>query len=475
MSDAVSPPSPPPPSKKNAAASILLTIVAVTATVGVGFFAGQKIREWWNSGVELQQGERYRVALKGDEPQLGPDDALVTVIEFSDFQCPYCAKAPAPLKDAIAAYEGDVRLIFKHYPLPSHRQAPAAAQASWAAHQQGKFWEMHDEIFANQKALTDKDLEGYAQKLGLDLTRFNADRASEAAKQAVDADYAAGSKAGATGTPYFLVNGHPYSGMRSASQWRQIFDYELHQARQLVDGGTPRASVYAELMKDAKESRGGGGAGGKAPSRRSDGPDPNKTYRVPVDNRPQWGPDDALVTIVEFSDFQCPYCKRVNGALAEVKTAYPNDVRLVFRQRPLAIHPQASIGAKAALAAHRQGKFWEMHDKLFSDPSDMSEATVKQHAQELGLDVATFELDLVGADTAQMLKDDELLAGKLKTGGTPSFFINGRFISGAQSFDAFKALIDEEKEKAQKLVDAGTPRAKVYEKIMEGAEEKPTK
>src|SRR5690606_15014586 len=97
------------------------------------------------------------------------------------------------------------------------------------------------------------------------------------------------------------------------------------------------------------------------------------------------------------------------------------------------------------------------------------------HAQELGLDVAMFELDLAAAETEQMVKDDEEVANRLRSGGTPSFFINGRFLNGAQPYDAFKTVIDEEKAKAQKLVDEGTPRAQVYDKIMAGAEEKPGK
>jgi protein-disulfide isomerase len=179
------------------------------------------------------------------------------------------------------------------------------------------------------------------------------------------------------------------------------------------------------------------------------------------------------VTIVEFSDFQCPFCQRVNDALSQVKQNFAGDIRVVFRQRPLPMHPDAREGAKAALAAHRQGKFWEMHDKLFASPKDMSKEALMRHAQELGLDVAMFELDMAAADLEQQIKDDEALANKLGSRGTPAFFINGRYLSGNQPYEAFAALIDEEKAKAQKLVDAGTPKAKVYEKILETAEAKP--
>jgi protein-disulfide isomerase len=463
-------PSPPGPTRRSAG-SIVFAVLAFAATLGVGFLAGQWLRDtFWTESAKIAEGDRFRVELRGDEPQLGPSDALVTIIEFSDFECPYCGKVVGPLKGAMDDFEGDVRVLFKHFPLGGHQHARPAAQAAWAAQQQGKFWELHDLMFANQKALTDADLEGYAKQLGLDVARFNTDRNSDAAKSVADVDQRAGIKSGVNGTPSFLVNGRPYSGALPEKQWREIIAFERKAAQALIDAGTPRAEVYAALMKDAKASR---SSGVGAAVRRAGEPDPAKTYKVPVAARPQHGPDDALVTLVVMSDFQCPFCKKVNAAIDQVKSTYGNDVRVVFLQRPLPSHKGARDGARAALAAHRQGKFWEMHDKLFSDPADMSKETLMRYAQELGLDTGTFELDMAAADLEQMIKDDEKLASKLGNRGTPAFFVNGRYLSGDQSFENFAALIDEEKAKAQKLVDAGTPRAEVYAKILATAEEKP--
>jgi protein-disulfide isomerase len=466
------PPSAPPSSTpKRSVTGLLLAVLGFAATLGLGFLAGQWIRDrFFGEPAQIAEGDRYKVPIRGDEPVKGPADALVTIIEFSDFQCPYCSKVNEPLRSAMSGLGDDVRVMFKHFPLGGHPQAKPAAQAAWAAEKQGKFWELHDLMFANQRALADSDLEGYARQLGLDIERFNADRKSEEASAAVDGDQRSGIKAGVSGTPSFLVNGHPYSGALPANQWREILEHERKAAQALVDAGTPRAEVFAALMKDAKEARVGAG---KAAGRRPGEPDPAKTYKVPVDARPVYGPSDALVTLVILSDFQCPFCKKVNAALDEVKEKYPNDVRLVFLQRPLPSHRGARDGSRAALAAHRQGKFWEMHDKLFGDPADMSKETFMRYAQELGLDTATFELDMAAADLEQMIKDDEALANKLGSRGTPAFFVNGRFISGNMPFESFAALIDEEKARAQKLVDAGTPRSEVYAKIMASAEEKP--
>jgi protein-disulfide isomerase len=137
----------------------------------------------------------------------GSPMAPVTLVEFSDFQCPYCAAAHPELERVLREHEGRVKLVFKHYPLPSHTRAPYAARAAEAAARQGKFWEMADQLFANQRALEDTDLMGYAQKIGLDMERFQADYASEAVAAAVAADRAEGEKVKVEGTPTLYVNG----------------------------------------------------------------------------------------------------------------------------------------------------------------------------------------------------------------------------------------------------------------------------
>src|SRR5690349_1938879 len=125
----------------------LVFALGFLVTLGLGYYVGPWVRVKFGEQPEPASAERYRVELRGDEPVKGPDDALVTIIEFADFQCPYCVESVEPLKEAMAQYEGDVRLIFKHYPLPGHRDAGPAAYASWAAHQQNDFWEFHDRLF----------------------------------------------------------------------------------------------------------------------------------------------------------------------------------------------------------------------------------------------------------------------------------------------------------------------------------------
>ena len=180
-----------------------------------------------------------------------------------------------------------------------------------------------------------------------------------------------------------------------------------------------------------------------APQRQR-GPDPNKVYTVKAGASPAKGPADAAVTIVEFSDFQCPYCSRVGPTLAKALADYPNDVRVVYKHYPLSFHKQALPAAKASVAAGKQGKFWEMHDLLFKNQRSLNQAAFKGYAAELGLDVPQYEKDYASPEVAKIVQEDMTLARSLGVTGTPGFFVNGRFMSGAQPYSAFKTKIDAE-------------------------------
>ncbi|HSM91286.1 MAG TPA: thioredoxin domain-containing protein, partial [Anaeromyxobacteraceae bacterium] len=204
-------------------------------------------------------------------------------------------------------------------------------------------------------------------------------------------------------------------------------------------------------------------APGQRPARPQE--DPNAVYRVPVDGSAAKGPADALVTIVESSDFECPFCKRAAPTLKQVEEAYAGKIRIVFKHNPLPMHPNAVPAATAAEAAGAQGKFWQMHDALFASAA-LDRPALEQAAKEAGLDLAAFRAALDGQRFADRIRRDQELVRGVGAGGTPTFFINGRKLVGAQPFERFKAVIDAELAKAQALVSAGTPAAQVYEKIM---------
>ena len=198
-------------------------------------------------------------------------------------------------------------------------------------------------------------------------------------------------------------------------------------------------------------------------------PDPAERYAVTIGDSQARGPADARVTVVIFSDFQCPFCSRVQGTLKDLQAAYPKDVRLVAKHLPLAMHANAMGAALAAEAAAKQGKFWELHDKLYENGKALSPGEIEVYAKDLGLDMARFKKDRDSAAVKAVVDADVKQAADVGARGTPAFFINGRFLSGAQPLEAFKTLVDTEIAKADELIARGVPRNGVYDELMSTA------
>ena len=199
------------------------------------------------------------------------------------------------------------------------------------------------------------------------------------------------------------------------------------------------------------------------------GPDPSKVYAYPVGDSPGHGPADAWVTIVEVSDFQCPFCGRAVGTIKEIEQNYKDDVRVVFKHNPLPFHNRALPSALAAECAHEQNKFWEMHDKLFDNQRAQEDANLETYAKDIKLNVDKFKSCMKDQKDKKRIEEDQQMATRLGARGTPAFFINGRFLSGAQPFPAFKTIIDEELKKAK---DSGIAKKEYYAKAVEAKGEK---
>jgi len=159
---------------------------------------------------------------------------------------------------------------------------------------------------------------------------------------------------------------------------------------------------------------------------------------------PSKGPQSAPVTMIEFSDFQCPYCGRAAPVVKKLEETYGDKVRIVFRNFPLSIHPQAPKAAEAAACARDQGKFWEMHDRLFAHQDKLQVADMKTAAAELGLDSKAFEECLDSGRHEAIWKADQKEAESYGVSATPWFFVNGRALSGAQPYESFAQVIDDE-------------------------------
>jgi protein-disulfide isomerase len=192
-------------------------------------------------------------------------------------------------------------------------------------------------------------------------------------------------------------------------------------------------------------------------------PDASAVYAFPVGDSPSKGPSDAWVTIVEISEFQCPFCQRVTPTLKQVRDTYGDDVRVVFKHNPLSFHNNAKPAAKAAECAREQGKFWEMHDKLFENQRELDAPKLEEYAKQVGTNVDQWKTCFASTKHEDRINGDQRLANQFGARGTPGFFINGRFLSGAQPFESFKVLIDEELKKAK---ESGIAKKDYYAKAV---------
>jgi protein-disulfide isomerase len=174
-------------------------------------------------------------------------------------------------------------------------------------------------------------------------------------------------------------------------------------------------------------------------------PPPVFRYEVATDGAPVRGVAEAPVTLVEFSDFHCPFCKRVQPILEQLLVKYPKRVKLVFQDFPLdKLHPQARGAAEAARCAHEQGKFWEYHDLLFANAPKASSGDLETYAEQAGLEVKTFQSCLSDGGQQTAVQQDVREGARLGITGTPMFFINGRPLSGALPLERFIQVIEEE-------------------------------
>ena len=322
-------------------------------------------------------------------------------------------------------YPNDVRIVWKNNALPFHNRAMPAAQAAMAAHAQGKFWEFHAKIFeqqrssarvlrVNQHPLDDVTLEAHAKALGLDVAKWKAAQAGT--KPLIEKDMDLAQKVRARGTPNFFVNGRNLRGAVPFEDFDDLIQEELEKAKKLVAGGTAAKDLYAKIIANGKTFE----------------PLEAKATEFNLTGRPCKGNPKADITVVEFSDFQCPYCSRIAPAMAKLTSdpATKDRVKVCFKQFPLNFHKQAKPAAIAALAANEQGKFWEYHDKVFADYKNINEANIQKWATELQLDMAKFNAFLKSGQGEKMIAEDMADGSKAGVRGTPSVYINGRKYQG---------------------------------------------
>ncbi len=412
-----------------------------------------------------------KIPVTDEDPQWGNPDAPVTIVEISDFECPFCSRVLPTIEKIKKEYGPEkVRIVWKHHPLPFHKNARPAHEASVAVFKLGgdeAFWKFHDLAFKNRKGLNKENFKKWAAKAGVDVEKFEEMLDSPELDAKIERDMALAKKIGANGTPAFRINGIELAGAQPFSKFKKVIDKQLAEAKKLVASGTDASEVYPKLVKKNAKAK----PDNKKKKKRKEKPVDNTVWAVPVfEDDPVKGPKDALVTIVEFSEFQCPFCKRVGPTLDKVEETYGDDVRFVWKDNPLGFHPRAIPAANVAREVYKQKgdeAFWKVHDRLFKKQPKLSDKDLIAAAEGTGVPKHMLKAAIEKNKYEEKLEQSQDLAQEFKARGTPHFFINGIRLAGAQPFEKFKKVIDARLAEAKKMVKKGVPRSEIYDKIVE--------
>jgi protein-disulfide isomerase len=407
------------------------------------------------------------VPLGPSDPTWGSRTAPVTIVEFADFQCPFCARAEPTLAQIRKTYGPEkVRIVWKHSPLDFHANARPAAEAGAGVRAlagDDAFWRFLDLVFHHPDDLGEDAYVAWAAQAGVHgPERLRAGLRSHAWAAKVDADLAEARELGVTGTPTFYVNGIVVVGARGFDAFQTIIDAQAISAQAKVTSGTAPDRVYAVLSRENRAAQ---------PPDRDDDEEPEDTktvFKVPVGASPVRGPAGALVTIVEFADYECPFCVRVEATLRDLRSAYGDKLRLVFKHEPLPFHPRAEPAAEAALEVRTEkgdAAFWAVHDAMLDDPHDLGDDALVALAVKAGARADKVQAAIAKHSHAAEIAVDSDTADDFQANGTPHFFINGRRLVGAQPKARFAEIIDDEIKKAQGLLDAGTKPEALYDAL----------
>jgi protein-disulfide isomerase len=401
------------------------------------------------------------VPVTSKDPTWGERAAPVTLVQFSDFECPFCAKARTTVSGLQDHYGPAVlRVVWKNNPLPFHKNARPAAEAALAVHELGgnaAFWKFHDAAFAGSASLGDDQYRVWATQAGVDASKLSAPDLLARASLKVTLDMDLAKEVDAKGTPTFFVNGARLTGAQSLDKFKTTIDAQASAAAAEVAKGTPADRVYVTLTKRNYEI-----PAKPSPARGADA----TVYKVPVGGSPVLGPSTALVTVIEVCNFESPFCKRVPDTTKRVRDKLGSKVRFVWKDLPLSHHKKArmlSSFAREVRAQKGDAQFWTAHDKLFAGQLFVDDAELKLVATSLGVDP---EVTLKAARDLKhkaALDADEQLMDELEVSTVPAFFVNGRKTT---SLDALEDLVDEELPKAEAKVAAGASLATLYDDII---------
>ena len=391
----------------------------------------------------------------------GPASAPVTIVVWSDYACGYCSRVQGTLGKLDLLYPDQIRWV--HRTLPLDEDYTLAAEASLAAAAQGRFRPMHERLFALRGRVTRPEAELVARELGLDMIRFRADLDVGTYRDVVARDTSDATQLGITGTPTFFVNGRPVHGNQPLRVFAEVVDQELARA-EVVRVKHP-SELYDALVADGRARADTPGA-----EHEESELDPGVGYRVGT-GLPghQLGPDDALVTLIEWTDFECQYCAKSAPVIEGVRKKYGDSLRIVFRHYPMPFHRNAQLAAEAGVAASEQGKFWEYQHAVWANFGKLSRADLESYASAVGLDMPKFRAALDEHRHRNVVMAEAAAAEALGVGGTPTMFLNGQPIVGAHAQADLERIIDAHLSHAKQAIARGLAKGELYPMMMSSA------
>ena len=392
---------------------------------------------------------------RGSSPTEGPAGAPVTVVVWSDFACGHCNRVQGTLDQLVRLYPGVLRFV--HRTLPLDDDNLVAAEAGLAAAAQGRFVPMKDRLYGIAGSVDRPAVELVARELGLDMMRFRADLDTGVHKRQIEADIADALRLGIGGTPTFFINGRPVHGDQPLSVFVGVVDEELARAQQrdydaLVGDGRARADAPYGTSNEIHDL------------------DPHKPYRMGL-GLPghQLGPDDAPVTLVEWGDFQCPYCAKTQPLIEHAHAKYGDRLRIVFRHLPINGHRLAPLAAEAAVAAAEQGKFWPFQQQLWAHFGHLERADLDGFARAAGVEMTAFRLALDTRRYRDAVAAEAADASAIGVDATPTIFVNGLPLIGAREEADFDKVISTHLMIADNTAKQGLPANALYALIMSSA------
>jgi len=362
---------------------------------------------------------RYDAASIKEAPSRGDPNAPITLEEFADFHCSFCRRAVKVTGQLMENYSGQIRWVFRHFPL---RTSPGQGsflthEASVCAQEQGKFWEFHSFAMSSNRPPTRAQIFSFPANHGLNVAQFQECVDSHKYQDFIIEESEEGRRRGVRGTPAFFMNDYKVTGARPYEHFSDMIEGILDPAKKDL------LEKRIERRREPKE----------------------KVTFDDLEGKPALGPKDAPVILVEFGDYHCPFCKRALPTVNQIMENYKGKIRRVWRHFPLSFHKGAERTHQAAACAHEQGKFWDYHAGLFSvRPGAGGDAAYIKLAQEAGLNKKKFKTCLESGKYQELIKQEVAKGVSYGVSGTPSFFINGNQISGAQPYEAFDRLIKKE-------------------------------